>query len=228
MALFEAYNEAGSLQFNAQTFAYTFVEKGTVTLANRFTINEDGSDGIYLTTEGFKTIAGGWDIIVFNSPNVAIIPRADTYSGLPANSFVIVADALLDGDGNYLPSTFSTTCNYWVFKSSRTYLSPSASGVGLELYNADGTVCYSSTQRPLLVRSSAAIASFNSSWTASVNLPVGPVYAHMLYGTVKSGPFLPALKTRANGWDGKAAIRQSGTLTNVVDGGFLTVDVTGY
>ena len=226
--MFEAYNEAGSLQFNAASFAYSFVEKGTVTLANRFTIAEDGSDGIYLTTEGYKEIAGGWDIIVFNSPNAQIIPRADTYDGLPAGVFAVVANPLLDGGGNYQPSTFSTTCNYWVFKSSRTFLSPAVSGTGLELYNADGTVCYSSTQKPLVVRSNAAITSFSSSWTATVNLSAGPVYAHMLYGTVKSGPFLPGIKTRSNGWDGASVVRQSGTLSNVVAGGILTVDVTGY
>lgn len=226
--MFEAYNEAGALQFDAQSFAYSFVEKGTVTIANRFTIAEDGGDGIYLTTEGFKTITGGWDIVVFSSPNVAIIPRADTYGGLPSGMFAIVAEPLLDGSGYYQPSTFSTTCNYWVFKSSRTFLSPAVSGVGLELYNSDGTVCYSSTQKPLQVKSNATIASFSSSWTASVNLSAGPIYAHMLYGTVKSGPFLPGIKTRSNGWDGVSVVRQSGTLTNVVAGGILTVDVTGY
>ena len=109
--MFEAYNEVGTLQFDAQSFAYSFVEKGTVTIANRFTIAEDGGDGIYLTTEGFQTIAGGWDIVVFSSPNVAIIPRADTYGGLPSGMFAVVAEPLLDGSGYYQPSTFSTTCN---------------------------------------------------------------------------------------------------------------------
>lgn len=226
--MFEAFNEDGSLQFNATTFAYNFVSKGTIAIANRFTVAEDGGDGIYLTTEGYKEIAGGWDIIVFKSPNAHIIPRADTYAGLPAGGFIVVAAPLLDGGGNYQPSSYSVNCEYWVFKSARSLLSPAATGVGLELYAADGTVCYSSTQKPLLVRNNAAITSFPNPWTASVNLMVGPNYAHMLYGTVKAGPFLPGIKTRSDGWDGMRVVRQSGTLTNVTAGGILTVDVTGY
>ena len=226
--MFEAYNENGSLQLNASTFAYHYISKGTAMLSNRFTINEDGSDGIYLETVADVVVSGGWDIVVFSSPNVAIIPTADTYQGI-ANRFTIVADALVDGFGNYEPSTYSTPAYYWVFKSARNILSPSSSGIGLEIYNADGSVCYSSiNQKPLLGKNNAQITSFSSSWTASVNLPTGRTYAHMLYGTVKNSPFRAGIKTRADGWEGKAVVRQDGTLDNVVAGGFLTVDVTGY
>jgi hypothetical protein len=224
--MFETYNEAGALQFNATSYAYSFVSKGTITISNSFTIAEDGGDGFYLATGGSVYIPGGWDIIVFSSPNVAIIPRADTFAGV-ANYFSVFADALYDGP-DLRPSSYSVTANYWVFKSSRTALSPASNGVGMELYNADGTVCYSSTQKPLLVKNNAIITSFSTGWTGSINLPSGPTYAHMLYGTVKSGNFQPGIKTRADGWDGKACVRYAGTFTNVVAGGILSVDVSGY
>lgn len=226
--MFESYNQDGSLQFNAASYAYAFVSKGTMTISNRFTIAEDGGDGIYLTTEGFLDVPGGWDIVVFRSQNAAIIPRADSYGYLPSNRFAVVAEPLESSPGVYQPSTYTETVYYWIFKSSRTYLAPSSSGVGLELYNADGTVCYSSTSRPLMVVNNASITSFSTSWTASVSLPAGRTYAHLLYGTVKDGPFLPGVKSTSSGWSGKTVVRQSGTLTNVVNGGILTVDVTGY
>ena len=208
----EFYNDVGTLQIATGISNYYLVESGSVTLttAINFTISPTVS----------------YDIIAINA-NCHCVPKT------------IFPDTQTSGAKNFRKNSAVTgTCNWWAFRSYKA-LTPATSGYGMEIYNPDGTVGFSTTQ-PKILRSYQKIPITNSA-LFSTSLPSGKVFAFIQYGVTtkySTGSLMgetfdiflgPTLNYSAGNVDIQVDQRIGrATVSTVYAGGLLAVDVTGY
>jgi hypothetical protein len=150
---FQSYTSDGKLQFDASSSAFTLIDSGSVSCVDLFAI----FSGFYI---GALYGSSGNPVLI-SAPGVELV-------GLRCTSAYCFPE--IGNDGFYIstqPCTFtdadwptsertnlsSHTVEWWAYKSMRG-LSPPASGVGLQLLNADSTLCWDNSLNPLKVENS--------------------------------------------------------------------------
>lgn len=144
--MFEARNEANQIQFDASSFSFYLSEYGYATLEAYFDPDSQDQEGNTIpgnyrySTVNFNT-ANDWDYVFYQS-SAPIQANYTPVPGFPRN----IAINTPEFGPNY--GGFSVT--YYCFRSTR-FLTPQPHGLGMELYNADGSVAYSSARKPLIL-----------------------------------------------------------------------------
>lgn len=220
----EFYNSAGKLQIGLGVNNFYLVGKGTFTMTS-------GTD--------YKNVNPGvsHDIMVVSCANGFV--SAPQFNHAAAATTWVVAKT-------HIGVTLSV--NYWCFRSYKA-LTPPASGFGLQIYNADGTLGFTS-DKPKLMRSVSAINIPNNTPFTSA-LPSGKTFAFGSYGSVidielytEADPELgtltfhyykhPAIKLVGTTLNIEVSAAQATPLSggpsgvSVYHGGILVVDVTNY
>ena len=226
---FQAFNDNGTIQFDTTTPNYAFVSKGTVTSNNDYSFFwPNGSHYFLLGIANTQT-----DIVVLRCNTSPVTLGSITNDGDP---FILV--------GN----NSSQVVDYWVF---RTFATQSPIGnFGMELYNSDSTLAYSTAYKPLLVEQMVNVT-LTSGYSNTISYP----NASKEYGTCLFGVNLRQTYVLSGslGWTGseipsgdppnatKIGVKNNGTSmtlseisgvaytdTTINAGGVLTVNVTGY
>jgi hypothetical protein len=211
----EIVNDSGSVQIATGISNFYLVESGSVSVSA-------GTGSFTITpTVDYDIMAMNCDCWILAHPiftslksaNVALTTRKNSNAG---------------------------TVNWWAFRSYKA-LTPSTSGYGLEIYNPDGTVGFSSNQ-PKILRAHSKIP-ITTSVSTSNSLPSGQVFAFISYGVVTKGGTITAgmgggaedivLGPTFNYSSGNVTtnVNQrigSGSVDDVYVGGLLAIDVTGY
>lgn len=171
---FQAFNDAGKLQFDTNSSAFSLVGSGTVTAADVWFLPGVGFVHGYDPTSGVPGV-------YYDGTYALDIPT------LPANTEIV---AFMNDGGHWGTPSFYTTSggskrvtyttqpctinvggvprsdidehilNYYAFTSMRN-LTPAAHGVGLQLFNTDGSLAWDSNLKPLLVTGSGNYAAAN-------------------------------------------------------------------
>lgn len=146
--MFEVYSESSALQFSASTHAYSFVGKGSITC-----IDYRSPYG-YIGTYGYVDVPYAFDIVAFRCSQAFFVPKNKRYNGEPSNRirvFTQKCKRMSSYDAAYdFTGLNSHTVEYWCFQSMRR-LQPTVSGLGLQIFNADGSLCYDSNLRPIII-----------------------------------------------------------------------------
>lgn len=220
---FESFTPDGKLQFSANAWAMRFTEKGSITTQTFAAGGQGGSTNAI--TYGQAQAASDFDMIAFRCSTrfcLASTYTLNSLSGAPARTIYAVTETGL-----------VATVDYWCFKSFQSYVPP-ANMTGLQLYNADGTVGYSSNIKPMIVVDNHTITG-TSNIGDVVTLPVGRDYAIIQHGTIRPSNGSPLKNnmgikfTSQNVYtiaEWSSALKNTGAAT--YNGGFLAVDVTGY
>jgi hypothetical protein len=207
----EFYNANGNLQLGAGVTNFRQVASGT--------INDPYAAPLVTPGNGIT-----FDIIAVRSNNCFPAPIAPFST--PQSSARI--------------SVYGSQGQSFTYHCFRSYssMTPSTSGYGLEIYNADGTVGFSSLE-PNILRTYAKIP-ISSGVGFNVTLPSDRTFAFIAYGKVSQRKLIrnkelyvssvPTIQNYSGGvhvasnfW-----IDSSDSFESVFNGGVIAVDVTGY
>lgn len=230
---FQTFNDSGNLQVDSSTYAYYCIGKGS------FQCFYDGDPN---APENPQPEARGgidvpaYDLVALQSYNSYVLPfnAIQDISGIAgrdmvANPYLYSQTAAYTITGNeYEPRVF-----FWLFRSFK-YTAPDAHGVGIETFNADGSLCYSSRYRPLMV--AAHIDVNRDMENQTYGLPGNRNYAFVQYGRSifgRPGPYAKGAGMGVNSFNGGFRLRQVGCggLSrdgDLFNGGMLVVDVTDF
>lgn len=224
--MFEAYNESGSLQVSANTFTFSFVQKGSFTVQNRY-FDVDGFP-VFEGTFGRANVSFVPDMVVFSCAQRAIIGDFAEDVTSPGNGVITASSTTYDD------SVVGTgTCNWWAFRKSQFISAPS--NFGMQLFDATGTLIYSAADHnPLRIIQTASGTSPSSSWVGTHTLPTGRTYGVARFGSSPSSSTYPiGAKVNSNVvtlenivHEGESVFGNWGLASGY--GGFLFADVTGY
>jgi hypothetical protein len=224
---FQTFNEAGNLQVDSSTYSYYFVGKGTINAQMDSDPAEQGNTYPMAYAQG--PVVAPYDLVAFSCTQAGVVPH---------NTMIINGPTGVDTKNN--PSIFVFTSpttqfgpiavNYWLFRSVKD-VPVAANGLGLEAYNTDGTICYSSKLKPLRVIQDIPITS-STPMNSNVSLPGGFTYAFISYGRsnlprTPNGYREVGVQTITNGCT-LGIVNSPGASDVGFTGGFLCVDVTGY
>jgi hypothetical protein len=144
--MIEARNEAGQIQFDASSFSFYLVETGLLTLQEYYDPDTEDQEG-NIIPGSFRYCSAGvitenyWDYVFYQSP-APIVGTFVPAPGVERNVYVSTPD--------FGPNYHGASIRYYCFRSTR-FLTPQPNGVGMEIYNADGSVAYSSSRKPLIL-----------------------------------------------------------------------------
>lgn len=214
----EFYNDGGVLQIAAGVSNFYMAEKGTISVGT--------GDNVTVT----PSVA--YDVIAV-SPNFRMVPK----------SFLPTAASGGTTQSFKKDSTLTGTLNWYAFRSYKA-LSPASSGWGFEIYNADGTVGFSS-QQPKIMRAHQKIP-ITGPTQFDTSLDTSKTFAFFLYGSVQgegsrfngmSGsteyfPLGPAISHTSGNISIDVGIRTAKVFPSngntFYNGGISVIDVTGY
>lgn len=221
----EIYNDGGFLQIADSVANYYVIKSGSVIVPEVSSIATAPNFGTSVT------ISNGtpFDAIAVSSTDRYVIPKSvfasETYS-----TNVVCTQSLTSG-----------TLRYWLFRRYASTL-PSTSGYGMELYNEEGELRFS-TNYPKLMRSHSTIPVTDvSSTVQTYSLPTNRAFAFLAYGTsyttmvapTKASPDVKvpfSIQSFSGGVRSQRSNVRSGRLNNanpVYTGGMIALDVTNY
>jgi hypothetical protein len=155
----EFYNDGLKLQIATGVSNYFMVQKGTGSMANAIWFD-------VAPTVAYDAIA-----VVMSSTTVSVVPKS---------IFPSVQAASTSQRFRTINGAISTGYSWFAFRTYQS-LTPSSSGYGLEMYNSDGTVGFSSTQ-PMILK--GLKIPLTSSTTVNTTVSSSKTYAFLKYGTV--------------------------------------------
>lgn len=222
MSLFEAYNSNGSLQFNAETYAYRLIGSGSITALDTFRLDSgsdphDPASGVYLGTyswpDDVPTVPTGTELLAFQPDNCfgnMWFAGGKIYFRTQPASYSFPGSGI--GSGR-VPKTGETEhTGQWYAYQSFKLTTPPSSGVGLQLINWDGTLAWDSSIAPLLVTGSYDYTSSNAGAAATIPGSHTAVVMPLSYQTLRSGVY-KMFGVNAAGQIGEFAFDDSGTST---------------
>lgn len=220
----EVYSDDGFIQIADSVSNYFMLYSGSIIVPQVAAIGTSPAVPTYVTISHPTP----FDAIAVYTPDRYVIPRS-IFTTPTTSTSVGFQQSLTQG-----------TLRYWLFKRY-TSIAPSSSGYGMEIYNADGTVSFS-TQYPKIMRSYSTIPVTNLTGTQSFSLPTDRMFAFLGYGTVYNTGVAPtkaapdvklpmAIQTYSGGVYVKSSGSRAGRInsaTPVYTGGLVALDVTNY
>ena len=221
----EIYNDGGFLQIADSVANYYVIKSGSVIIPEVSSIGTAPNFGTSVT------ISNGtpFDAIAVSSTDRYVIPKA-VFDTERYSTTVSAMQSLTSG-----------TLRYWLFRRYASTL-PSTSGYGMELYNEEGELRFS-TNYPKLMRSHSIIPVTNvSSTVQTYSLPTNRAFAFLSYGTSYTSMVAPtkaapdvkvpfAIQSFSGGVRSQRSNIRIGRLNNattVYTGGMIVLDVTNY
>ena len=177
----EILNDAGSVQIGTSTANFYLAQKGSFILSAGFgydafiehTVTPTVSyDGIAIAVEAASALAAGHKPTLELKSLFATTKAANT----PTTFWSVYA---WDGAGSIPPDV---TIRWYAFRNYK-YLPLNSSGYGLDIFNTDGTLAFTSQNPYLLKGTKVPITASHISSSSGIALPSGKTYAFMTYGT---------------------------------------------
>lgn len=243
--MFEAYNDFGKLQFNATTYAYHFVGKGSFSVTDSPAYSPPES---HATTAINVTLPYVADIIFFQSNNARISGRGQVVPVNGQTQFEMYAGPLRDDIPNWPGSGYGdgtatqnyAQVDYWAFRSMKRLAPSTSMDGGMEIYDAAGQVCYSTKYKPLKIVGGNSIPALQLGQSSAQlpSAPAGKVYAYCVTGTadqaipdiIQQGNYIGGGVTpflRFNQMHGEVDYYASSVQPGFSNMVVLTADVTG-
>ncbi|MGN6819299.1 MAG: hypothetical protein ACTHJR_11585 [Sphingomonas sp.] len=189
---FEAYNDAGKLQFDSNSSAFALVGSGSIIAKDIWFVPGSGFvddydpstgipgayyDGTYPLTANQATLPSNTEMVAFMNTGDhwgSPIWGKRASGGFYATYETQPCTYLMSGVPR--SNLDSHLVNWFAFTSMRN-LSPSAHNAGLQIFNSDGSLSWDSSRRPLLVTGSGNYAPSSYPNTTSVGGSPGAIIA---------------------------------------------------
>jgi hypothetical protein len=158
---FQSFADDGTLQFDASAATFSLIGSGTVSCTDSFAVFSGLYIGAVYNSFGvpIPVAATGCELVGLRCTTAYCFPELTTDGFYVYTQPCTYTD--LDWPTSERTNLSSHTVEWWAYKSMRS-ITPPSSGVGVQLINADGTLAWDSSLKPLRVEDSFT-------WTASTH-----------------------------------------------------------
>ncbi|MES2987685.1 MAG: hypothetical protein V4808_07250 [Pseudomonadota bacterium] len=156
--MFEVRSETGAIQYDVASHAFVFVGKGSFTATDHWTGPPNIIGSQKTGTYGSTVTGYDFDLVFFRCEDAFFLPSNRPFVGEDPRTIRVVTQdcwppsypGIYRYPNDYKTGLASHTIEYWCFRSMR-HFEPSAAGCGVQLLNADGTLCFESNLDPIRV-----------------------------------------------------------------------------